>query len=303
MALIEHVDPNAEPLLKDQLSNLIISLLRTHPSLAYFQGFHDVAQVLLLVLGPAAAQIALARMSLLRIRDFMLPTLAGAMSQLNLLPAILKLADPPLANYLPTNSFWALSAILTLYAHDVQNYAQIARLFDFLLVAPATAPLYFFAAVIISRREDLLEIDPEDIDILHVTLTRLPSNRMDFDKLITDALLIMKEYPPRSLGRAWRSISVASVLRTATDPQEIRSQTLADGEKWLAYQTREAARQTRFQAILRSTKTISWNYRRPALAIAVAAFAIWLGKGDYLAVQRFWFKTSLMNLWKTLARN
>lgn len=40
--------------------------------LHYFQGYHDIVQVLLLVLGTDAAVPAVSRLSLLRIRDFML---------------------------------------------------------------------------------------------------------------------------------------------------------------------------------------------------------------------------------------
>jgi hypothetical protein len=292
-------------ILKDQLSTLIISVLRTHPALSYFQGYHDIAQVLLLVLGPDAARPALARLSLLRIRDFMLPTLGGAVSQLHLLPVILRAADPPLARYLPPNPFWALSATLTLYAHDVQSYAHIARLFDFLLAAPATATLYYFAAVVKSRREDLLEIDPSDQDILHVTLTRLPSHRMDFDALITDALDIFSSHPPSSLGRPWWYISSASALRTALGPDEVRAQTLDEGEKWLGFQSREAARQAQLQTILRITKMAVWRYRRPALvgiAVAVAVFAMWLGRGDSFAARRRAMGSSLVGIWKLLGR-
>ncbi|KAK5187961.1 GTPase-activating protein gyp8, partial [Cryomyces antarcticus] len=36
---------------KQELSNLITEVLRRHPSLCYFQGYHDIVQVLLLVLG------------------------------------------------------------------------------------------------------------------------------------------------------------------------------------------------------------------------------------------------------------
>jgi len=290
-------------ILKDQLSDLIISVLRTHPSLSYFQGYHDIAQVLLLVLGPVASRPALARLSLLRIRDFMLPTLSGAVSQLHLLPAILRAADPPLADYLPPNPFWALSATLTLYAHDVQSYAHIARLFDFLLAAPATATLYYFAAVVKSRREDLLEIDPSDQDILHVTLTRLPSHRMDFDSLITDALVIFTAHPPSSLGGPWRAVSSASALRTALGPDTVRIQSLEEGEKLLGFQSREAARQAQLQAIVRMTKMTMWRYRRPAIVgitLAVAVLALWLGRGDDFTLRRTTIGTSLVGLWKTL---
>jgi hypothetical protein len=136
---------------KRELSDLIVGVLRRHPLLCYFQGYHDIIQVFLLVLGAQIADRTIARLSLLRIRDFMLPTLAGAEVHLHLLPAILIKADPDLCRHLsgatrPT-PFFALAATLTLYAHDIEEYGDIARLFDYLLASEAAVPIYLFAVV------------------------------------------------------------------------------------------------------------------------------------------------------------
>ena len=171
---------------KASLQKLIISVLRQHPCLHYFQGYHDIASVMLLVLGddgigksgnvkdemidsnddstiensveagddkndvsPSSITAeALARLSLLRIRDFMLPTLDAALAQLALLPAILRAADPALARHLiNTQPFYALAGTITMYAHEVQGYGDIARLFDYLLAHEAVLSIYLFATV------------------------------------------------------------------------------------------------------------------------------------------------------------
>jgi TBC1 domain family member 20 len=91
---------------------------------------------------------AVARLSLLRIRDFMLPSMSGTESHLHLLPAILYAVDPVLYRHLSqTQPFFALAATLTLYAHDIEEYGDIARLFDFLLASEAAVSLYLFAVV------------------------------------------------------------------------------------------------------------------------------------------------------------
>lgn len=81
----------------------------------------------------------------------MLPTLTAAESHLHLLPAILYSADVTLYRHLsgatkPT-PFFALAATLTLYAHDIEEYGDIARLFDYLLASEAAVPVYLFAVV------------------------------------------------------------------------------------------------------------------------------------------------------------
>lgn len=127
---------------------MIIAVLREHPKLHYFQGYHDIVQVLLLVLGVNAATAAAARLSLLRIRDFMLPTMSGTVPHLRLLPAILYAADRKLAIHLSqTQPFFALPATLTLYAHEIEEYGDISRLFDFLLASEAAVSVYLFAVV------------------------------------------------------------------------------------------------------------------------------------------------------------
>ena len=133
---------------KEQLFALIARTLRRFPALCYFQGYHDIVQVFLLVLQPDHAAPAVARLSLLRIRDFMLPTLSAAVSHLQLLLAILYAVDPVLYKHLPLRQpYFALAATLTMYAHVIQGYGDIARLFDFLLAHEAVISVYLFAVV------------------------------------------------------------------------------------------------------------------------------------------------------------
>lgn len=47
--------------------------------------------------------------------------------------------------------YFALPATLTLYAHDIQEYGDIARLFDYLLSSEAVASVYLYATVCIFR--------------------------------------------------------------------------------------------------------------------------------------------------------
>lgn len=114
-------------------------------------------QVLLLVLGAEAAPAAAARLSLLRIRDFMLPTMTGALSHLQLLPVILKAADAELFDHLSETApfYFALPATLTLYAHEIQEYGDIARLFDYLLTNEAVVSIYLYATVSSSSQASL----------------------------------------------------------------------------------------------------------------------------------------------------
>ncbi|KAL2120507.1 hypothetical protein VTJ04DRAFT_4534 [Mycothermus thermophilus] len=200
--------------IKSLLSDLIVSLLRLHPYLCYFQGYHDIAQVLLLTLPASLHLPALTRLSLFHIRDFMLPSLAPAIAQLRLLPEILRLADPPLYRHLARlEPFFALSGTLTMYAHDVPSRDVIARLFDALLAREPVFSVYLFAAIVRARRDELFDTPAEDTDMLHFILSKLPSS-LDVDGLITQAAQLFSEVPPERLPSWKKGVSKWSVLKT-----------------------------------------------------------------------------------------
>lgn len=267
---------------KIELSDVMVESLRTHPMLCYFQGFHDIVQVVLLVLGKDLARHAVPALSLLRVRDFMLPSLSASLAHLNIIPAILYSVDVKLYQHLSqTQPFFALAATLTLYAHEIQEYGDIARLFDFLLAQEAVVSVYFFAVVILSRKEELFEIPADDPEMLHFTLSKLPKP-LDLDGLIQRAMDVFKTHPPQSLPfGVWRRVSQYSVLKktqvlhsTSNSAQQI--QALEDGE--LLFELH--ATQLRREKYRDEIKAFLWKHRRPASGIGVAMFvgliSIWI---------------------------
>ncbi|SPQ23720.1 80f825f7-5134-45c8-bb37-e3a80021d49e [Thermothielavioides terrestris] len=203
-AFIYYPDNQSEAQLARQkalLSNLIVSVLRRHPYLSYFQGYHDIAQVLLLVLPARLHQPSLTSLSLFHIRDFMLPSLAPAVAQLHLLPDILRAADPPLWRHLSrTQPFFALSGTLTMYAHDITTQRAVARLFDALLARPPAFSLYLFAAIVRARRAELFATPPDEPEMLHSILSKLPVP-LDLEALLAEAARLEREVPPSACAR------------------------------------------------------------------------------------------------------
>ncbi|KAH6673709.1 rab-GTPase-TBC domain-containing protein, partial [Halenospora varia] len=250
---------------KGELSDLITEVLRRQPYLCYFQGYHDICQVFLLVLEPPNRASTVARLSTLRIRDFMLPTLAPALAQLRLIPAILYAVNPELYDHLSqTQPFFALSGTLTMYAHDIQEYGDIARLFDVLLARESVFSVYMFAQIVLQRSEELFETPADEPEMLHSILSKLPKP-LDLESLISGTVRLFEKYPPEQL-RPWRQISQSSVLKTARWQNQILNQTLEDGEVFFKKQVKELEwanrREKAFKAI--------WKYRRPATGIGLA---------------------------------
>ncbi|KAH8889786.1 hypothetical protein GQ53DRAFT_651850 [Thozetella sp. PMI_491] len=279
---------------KQELSDLILQVLRRYPYLCYFQGYHDICQVLLLVLPDPVRAHAVARLSALRIRDFMLPSLDPAISQLHLIPDILRAADPALWRHLSdTQPFFALSGTLTMYAHDITTLGEIARLFDVLLAREPVFTVYMFAAIVRSRREELFDTPSDEPEMLHSILSKLPSP-LDLEALIGSATELSKSHPPETL-RAWRAISKASVLKTARDGAV--DQSMEDGRIFFDRQVAELQwREWKKKALKKA-----WQYRTPvsglglALLVGVAAILMRRSPGGPLVytwslVSRFWYR-------------
>lgn len=272
---------------KEELSDVILHVLRRHPALYYSQGYHDIVQVFLLVLGAEAAPAAVTRLSLLRIRDFMLPSLDPAIAHLHLLPPIIRAIDAELFQHFPRmQPSFALAATLTLFAHVVQEYGDIARLFDFFLARETVIPVYLFAVIILVRRDELLEID--DPDMLYVSLGKLPQP-LDLELLISKTDALYKSHPPKSLhDRSWRRISSYSVLKATWTPQDVMAQTLEQAEELFQKQERELRRQQAFAKAVQTARTSFRVYRRPigavGLAIAVGLYGWWLGRSGVSSI-------------------
>lgn len=203
----------------------------------------------------------------------MLPTLAASIAQLRLLPDIIRQASPKLWHHLEgVEPFYALSGTLTMFAHNIERYQDIARLFDVLLAREPAFSLYLFAQILLDRQDEILEI--EEPDILHVILGKVPAN-MDLDQLIIDSVSLFNRHPPDKLP-AWRSISSASVLKTARDVDHSDEQTMASGRLYFEQQAKEI----RWDEMKDRALKALWRYRRPArtmgVTIAVGLVAFYL---------------------------
>ena len=230
------------------------------------------------MLGKDLAVNAASHLSLLRIRDFMLPSLSPSLMHLRLLPAVLYCVDPNLCQHLAgTQPFFALAATLTLYAHDIEDYGDIARLFDFLLAQDAVMSMYLFAVIILSRREELFDIPADEPEMLHFTLSKLPKP-LDLESLISQAIQLFSEHPPERLPfQTWRKISPYSVLKTTRG--RVALQSLEEGEELYAKQLGQLKR----AEMLQQAKSLVWRYRRPAanigVAVLIGVISLWLRKG------------------------
>lgn len=207
----------------------------------------------------------------------MLPTFAQALAQLHLIPSIIHAVDPKLwAHLSATQPFFALSGTLTMYAHDIQEYGDIARLFDVFLAREAVFSVYMFAQIVLQRSEELFETPADEPEMLHSILSKLPKP-LNIETLITNTIILFETHRPESL-QMWPSISSSSVLKTARWQDQTTKQSLEDGERFFKKQVKEIEWVERRSKALK----LAWKYRKPARAIGIAVFvgvlSFWLRK-------------------------
>ena len=97
------------------LNNLISTVLKREPKLCYYQGFHDISSVFLLILGRKKVVNCLHNLSLFFMRDAMSISLAPIIKQLTLGMALIKLLDKELYDFL--NEYTNLVIVELIFNH------------------------------------------------------------------------------------------------------------------------------------------------------------------------------------------
>ncbi|SPO29062.1 related to GYP8 - GTPase-activating protein [Ustilago trichophora] len=189
-----------------QLSHLVLTTLSRHPSLSYFQGYHDILSVVLLTLAPSdrpassvtqlysddiqqsRVELTAERISLHLIRDSMTRDLLPVMGQLKILGQLIRLSDSTLADLVDRASplpFFALPWLLTLLTHDATDVAVMQRVLELVLAFGPAAAIYLCAAVLLARKDEILAMDTDELEdpaMLHSSLGRLPAIRADSEE-------------------------------------------------------------------------------------------------------------------------
>ncbi|KAI8346074.1 rab-GTPase-TBC domain-containing protein [Mortierella sp. GBAus27b] len=205
---------------QDELFHVIMDVLKRHPKLAYYQGFHDVCTCLITVLGKEAAMPAAESIALFFFRDCMLDNLEPVLDQLSLMTALFRLEDPEVQDFLDRSStlpFFPLSWVLTWCSHDLQDFGKIARIYDFLLCFNPLMSVYLTSAVVMSRHEELFEVECDNA-MVHTFLAKFPQD-IDLEQLISRAHELYMTYPPETLqNRAENWLDENSCVNTFNKP-------------------------------------------------------------------------------------
>ncbi|KAJ2700991.1 GTPase-activating protein gyp8, partial [Coemansia spiralis] len=181
---------DVRPRRQAELTKVVNGVLRSYPWLSYYQGFHELAMTFLCVFGTARPATEAAKMAaLFFVRDAMGSTLEHVMQQLDLLYVLLEATCPrvrALLASLDVPPFFAISWVLTWFAHDVASFADVCRIYDLLIVSPPLQVVYVAAALIRLREADVLACE-RDFAAVHTGLAALPSTTADWLPVIDGA--------------------------------------------------------------------------------------------------------------------
>ncbi|XP_075437148.1 TBC1 domain family member 20-like isoform X4 [Ascaphus truei] len=190
--------------LQEQLADMILYALHSHPELHYYQGYHDIAVTLLLTAGVRLGTAMLCTLSMHHLRDFMDPTMDSTKHALNYLMPLIQCESAQLCDFLlrsEVGSIFALSWLITWYGHVLSNYQRVLRLYDFFLASHPLMPVYFAAQMVLSRERDVLRCDC-DMPSVHQLLSHIPPD-LPYEDLIARAQRLFHQHPPSEL--AWQA--------------------------------------------------------------------------------------------------
>ncbi|XP_006011090.1 TBC1 domain family member 20 isoform X1 [Latimeria chalumnae] len=188
--------------LQEQLTDVILDVLRRNPQLHYYQGYHDIAVTFLLVVGKRMTVALLEKLSTHHLRDFMDPTMDSTKHILNFLMPILERVSTPLHNFLQRSevgTIFALSWLITWYGHVLSDFRHVLRLYDFFLTSHPLMAVYFAAVIVLHREEEVLHCDC-DVASVHHLLSQIPQD-LPYEELITHADDLFRRYPPVELAK------------------------------------------------------------------------------------------------------
>lgn len=200
---------------RDQLRRILHTMFTLHPDLHYFQGYHAICSVFLLVCGNdiSLAYHLCEQLSVLRIRDFMRENFDCVISMIDLIFPLLRKVDREVYHCLiksQVQSSFTLSFVLTWFSHNLDSFGDCARIWDSLLSSHPLMVIYLTVALVLSLRPKILEVQ-EDYEV-HRLFQHLPMP-LPIEDMIHRAMALHQSVPPGALVRELRLCKLQTSTR------------------------------------------------------------------------------------------
>ncbi|GAA6227337.1 TBC1 domain family member 20-like [Lates japonicus] len=279
--------------LQEQLIDIILEVLKRNPQLHYYQGYHDVAVTLLLVVGERMAIALLDTLSNYHLRDFMDPTMDSTKHILNYLMPILEQVDTELHDFMMSSevgTIFALSWLITWYGHVLSEFKHTLRLYDFFLASHPLMPIYLAATIVLHREKEVKQTEC-DMAMVHHLLSRIPQD-LPYELLIAQSQDLFNQYPPSLLAkraalqsRKSLSISTFQAFQLSTLHQRpdsvLQRLTKAQGSTT----SRHASQHSGLEAALPRDRGQLWGKGNRIVKMAVWGLSATLGAAVFAVAQ------------------
>lgn len=186
--------------LRKKLAKLIVRLLIKNPQLHYYQGFHDVCLTYMIRLGDEKkAEEKLDGMIKTHFYVYMQPTMNETQEYLALVPVIIGLMDEKVQEFLEkaeVGTIFALSWVITWFSHVIPIEGDVEKIYRFLEDEDSHMILYLSAAMVIHKKDKILNLEPE-MSIVHHSLTQLPKKeKFSLETIFSEAKIAFETWPP-----------------------------------------------------------------------------------------------------------
>eukprot|EP01028_Stygiella_incarcerata_P012793 TRINITY_DN80464_c0_g1_i1.p1 TRINITY_DN80464_c0_g1~~TRINITY_DN80464_c0_g1_i1.p1 ORF type:complete len:528 (-),score=156.66 TRINITY_DN80464_c0_g1_i1:11-1450(-) len=197
------MDPQERMYWRGILGSVIHQVLSKHSeTINYYQGYHDISTVILIVVGSRRFLRFLERMSLSYLRDWMDGTFEPTLHALQAMGVLLHRVDPTLMEALNRMGLgqmaFSVSWLLTWFSHDINDMSKVLRIFDICLAHHPITIAYISVAMIHMSRETLFKCTKEDdFGETYAILRSLPkSHSIDFEATLSLARRMMEALDP-----------------------------------------------------------------------------------------------------------
>lgn len=183
------------------LQRMLNAVFYYNKDLHYTQGFHDMCSVFYIVCGERLGTVLSESLAKRHMRDLTRDNLNVFQWVLDLILPLLSLCDHEMHLFLTNanvTAFFALSWILTWFAHNITQFEDIARIYDYFLSSHPIKPLYMTVTLMLHCREDLLSITDVDQAGIHKFFQEFQWN-IDFNVIIDKCEQIFCSHPPHQL--------------------------------------------------------------------------------------------------------
>lgn len=184
--------------LRRRITLIINAIFTMNPELNYYQGFHEICSVLMLNTNDTIAFGLASILGSAHINDALAPNLTQSMAHCEVIFAVLQVVDQELYDVIMSSDsqpHFAIGWILTWFAHDIEDFELISRIYDACIASHPLFPAYLAAALIEQAKPMLTEVECEFSE-MYKALRDIPQSA-DFERAIHRAdELISSVYPP-----------------------------------------------------------------------------------------------------------